>query len=365
LSKARIGHFIETEVAGGAEQVLIDLARYANSETHDFYPVVLHFGHPWIAHQCEKYGIEHLVIPFRNNFKSTVRLPLFALEFGFWLRKQKIDLLHSHLFGPVTGGALGAKVAGIPHVGTLHDVYMIEEKPARIYLIGLAALLGTKLVTVSKNMEGFYRKRGRFKADRIQTIYNGIDSPDALLTPDNTSSPLSIICVGRLVALKNVNLVIQATIALARSQDLQLFILGEGPERERLESEIPSDQKGRVHFLGVSDDVPSWLRQSDIFVQFSSTEGLSRSIIEAIAAGLPAIVSDVGGNREIVEDGYNGFVLPAGNVEALEATVEKLANDKALRKTMGEHGKQRAKDLFSRTLNNDQYIHLYRELLFL
>lgn len=359
----RIGHFIETEVAGGAEQVLIDLACYANSETHSFQAVVLHFGHPWIAEQCETHGIEHIVVPFRRNFKSTKRLPLFAWEFGHWLKRQQINLLHSHLFGPVTGGALAAMVARIPHVGTLHDVYMIEEKPARIHLVWLAALLGTRLVTVSRDMEDFYRSKASFRKNSISTIYNGIEFNDTAATERSEGNPVSIICVGRLVSLKNVDLIIQATLLLAESNNIRLYILGEGPERQHLESLVPEDSKDIVHFPGVSRDVLSWLKKSDIFVQFSSTEGLSRSIIEATAAGLPTVVSDVGGNREIVEHNRTGFVVPDGDSDALIESITKLLNDKELRLDMGEHGKRRARDLFSRTVNNNQYIQLYQQLL--
>ncbi|WP_336143827.1 MULTISPECIES: glycosyltransferase family 4 protein [unclassified Marinobacter] len=359
----RIGHFIETEVAGGAEQVLIDLARYANSMPQKFQAVVLHFGHPWISEQCEIYGIEQRVIPFRKNFKSTIRLPLFAWEFGKWLKGEHIDLLHSHLFGPVTGGALAAWVASIPHVGTLHDVYMIEEKPARIYLVKLAALLGTRLVTVSRNMESFYRARASFPDDSMITIYNGIELDASTSRAPQQKDPVSIICVGRLVSLKNVDLVIKAVMAVAQRYKVQLYILGDGPERPYLESLVPPEFEETIFFSGVSNDVFSWLQRSDIFVQFSSTEGLSRSIIEATAAGLPSVVSDVGGNCEIVEHNATGFVVPAGNLGALIESITKLLDDNNLRLTMGERGMLRAKRLFSRTANNDRYINLYQQLL--
>lgn len=363
LVQMRIGHFIETEAAGGAEQVLIDLARYANSMPHNFEAVVLHFGHPWISEQCERHGIEQLVIPFRKNFKSTIRLPLFAWEFGNWLKKQRINLLHSHLFGPVTGGALGARVARIPHVGTLHDVYMIEEKPARIHLVKLAALLGTRLVTVSRNMEHFYRARASFPGNSMITIYNGVEVDASSARIPDEKSPASIICVGRLVSLKNVDLIIRAVLSVAQRYEVQLYVLGDGPERQYLESLVPPESRGTIHFLGLSNDVTSWLKKSDIFVQFSSTEGLSRSIIEAAASGLPSVVSDVGGNCEIVEHNVTGFIVPAGNLGTLIDSITKLLEDSALRHEMGERGRLRAEKLFSRTVNNDQYINLYQELL--
>jgi len=362
----RIGHFIETGIAGGAEQVMIDLARYT-TETHpDFSPVILHFDHPWIREHCERHGIEDQVIPFQRNFKSTLRLPLFALEFSRWLRQQRIDLLHSHLFGPITGGALSARVAGIPHVGTLHDVYMVEEKPVRRHLLRLANLLGTQLVTVSRDMEAFYRDQCGLNAKSLQTIYNGLDvsSYPATFRPRAPQSRLTIICVGRLIKLKNVDRVIEAVAELSKTFPIALRILGEGPELESLQQIAgKAADAGVVSFEGVQSNVAQWLADSDVFVQFSSTEGLSRSVLEAVASGLPAVVSDVGGNREMVHDSVNGFLVASNDLTGLKQALSKLLENSDLREQFGQAGMAIARRTFSRETCNNAYIELYKRLI--
>lgn len=361
----RIGHFIETDIAGGAEQVMIDLARYTTESGTGLTPVILHFGHPWISEQCNQYGIEQQIIPFRKNFKSTMRLPLFALEFAGWLRKQHIDVLHSHLFGPITGASLAAFIARIPHVGTLHDVYMIQEKPLRRFLLKLSILEGTRLVTVSRDMEQFYHQQCHLKAGAIRTIYNGLDSP--VVTKDKSEQPVEkspvIICVGRLVKLKNVDLILRAAHQLAKNQRFQLWILGEGPESETLKQSAGNLLGNTIQFHGVQDNVDQWLAKADIFVQFSSTEGLSRSILEAAYAGLPAVVSDVGGNREIIHDNVSGFVIESGNVDQLVQALTTLLQNRELRQQFGETGRTICAKTFAREPNNNAYLNLYKSLI--
>jgi glycosyltransferase involved in cell wall biosynthesis len=368
----RIGHFIETELAGGAEQVMVDLARFTKAQSEIFSPVVLHFGHPWIAQQCERHQIDQLIVPFRHTFKSTLRLPAFAFQFSRWLKAHKIELLHSHLFGPVTGAAPASFLAGIPHVGTLHDVYMIEEKPSRMLLVKMAILLGTQLVTVSKDMQRFYSGRMRFGGSRIQTIYNGIDSGE--LTPvgsvadevadlEKDKEFVTIACVGRLIPLKRVDLVVKAVQTLSAEYPVRLLIIGEGPEEALLEQLAGQDLNRSIFLLGARDDVPQWLRKSDIFVQFSSTEGLSRSILEAIALGLPAVVSDVGGNREIVLHKENGFVVSPTDSQQLMAALRVLIQDGEMRSRFGARSREHAQTEFSRKSNNQLYLNLYEKLV--
>ncbi|PPI84721.1 hypothetical protein KEHDKFFH_08440 [Marinobacter maroccanus] len=368
----RIGHFIETESFGGAEQVLIDLARFTKANSKTFSPIVLHFGNPWIVQQCEQHGIEQLTIPYRHNFKSALRLPAFIIQFSRWLRTNRIELLHSHLFGPVTGAAPAAFLARIPHVGTLHDVYMIEEKPKRILLVKLAAMLGTRLVTVSKDMERFYSNRMKFHGDRIRTIYNGVDSgqqvsnsspKDEFIDFGNDKGSVTVICVGRLVPLKRVEIVIKTIHALSKRYPVRLLIVGDGPEKNKLEELAGQDRNQSIFFLGARDDVPRWLSLSDIFIQYSSTEGLSRSILEAIALGLPAVVSDVGGNREIVLNKENGFVVPPSDEQALMNALETLIQDDTMRKWFGVRSREQAQAQFSRESNNQLYLNLYEKLV--
>ena len=356
----RIAHFIETDIPGGAEQVMLDLCLSIKDGMPEFSPVVLTFGHQWTIDQCKQKGIEHITLPYHQFFKKTWLLPIFGILFAIWLKRRNINLLHSHLFGPITGSAFATFLAHIPHIGTLHDIYMIEEKPIRIKLIKLASKLGTRLITVSQQMNAFYAKE--IARDKLQTIYNGINTSAYTPVKHATSSTVKIICVGRLIKLKQVDKIITACISLLNKYDIDLTVIGDGPEINMLK-EISKKYLEKIHFMGQQNNIEQYLQLADIFIQFSTTEGLSRSIIEASSSGLPCIVSDVGGNHEIVIEQKTGYVISPDDEPALLTSLENLICDKQLRRKFGLAAREYAIQMFDEPVCNGKYQSLYENLL--
>lgn len=350
----RIGQFIDTDSRGGAETVVIELSRALAQAGHE--PVVLHFGSPHLDRYCRRLGLEQRILPAHGHYKSTRTLPLFARSFARVLRQEGIGALHAHLFGPVTASAIAGRLAGIPTVGTLHDVYSITEKPQRIRLLQLSALLGCRLVTVSRDMRRIYRGIGWFPAAQLQTIYNGVRVP--AVEPEEIAAARAelalpptarvLLSVGRLVELKRHEILIRALAEIPKFHPIYLLCAGDGPRLEALR-QVAADRgvADRVKFLGNRDDVPTLLRLADAFALASSTEGLSCSILEAMAAGVPAVVTDVGGNPELVEHGRTGYLVPAGDVQAMSRRLAQLLTcDEALQR-MGRASSERARELFS------------------
>ncbi|HEX5514511.1 MAG TPA: glycosyltransferase [Gammaproteobacteria bacterium] len=360
----RVGQFIDTESAGGAETIALDLCRQLQARALE--PVLLHFGSSYLEERARHYGIEQQIVPSWRQYKSFTTLPQFALQFRRFLQQQNIDVLHSHLYGPITAAAPACLLAGIPHVGTLHDVYVVAERPARIRLLQVAALLGTRLVCVSRDMENFYRQRAYFGKQALRTIYNGIRSMSA---PNTTGlrealglsdSDVVITCVGRLAGLKNHHLLLRAFSRLDPGLSARLLIVGDGPLREQLE--LLATELGvaaQVRFLGQRNDIPELLAVSDLFALASDTEGLSCSVLEAMSAGLPAVVTAVGGNPELVIDGLTGFLVEPGDDQGLREHLQTLALDTALRQQLGRAARQRAAALFSLDLMLEGYLRLY------
>lgn len=365
----RVGHFIETGVPGGAEKLILEICPCLGAA--GVTPVIIHFDHPFFREKCNQLDIEQCTAPAHELFKKTRALPLFAMQFSRFLKELKIDLLHSHLFGPVTGAALACRLAGIPGVGTLHDVHMIEEKPVRIRLIEAAGLAGTELVVVSKTMERFYRERMHFAAGRLRTIYNGVRLPESIpaemrrakrslfnVGEDDTL----FISVGRLVQLKRYDNLVSAFSLLDREKSFKLLIVGDGPEEENIKSQIRrNDLQDRIIMTGRRQDVDSLLLASDCYVQCSDTEGLSMSIMEAMACELPCLVTDVGGNSELVHDSINGVIVPA-EPHGIAVHVQKMLEDPGLRKAMGEESRKMVKDKFLLETTVKQYVELYNQL---
>lgn len=360
----RVAQFIDTAAEGGAETVVLELCRQLRMRSVD--PVLLHFGSPYLSRQARQLGVEQHVLPGHRYYKSTRTLPLFALQLSRLLRAREIDVLHSHLFGPITAAAPACLLAGVPHVGTLHDVYVVDERPARIHLLQLAALLGTRLVCVSEDMEAFYRRRGLFWRQALRTVYNGTSSMPAPQVPDLrqalglSDADLLVICVGRLVRLKNHQLLLRAFAGLDTPQPAHLLLVGDGPLRDQLHCLATElDIAERVHFLGRRDDVPALLAASDIFALCSDTEGLSCSILEAMAAGLPVVATRVGGNSELVTDGSTGYLVEPDDVAAVQARLLALALDPARRQRFGRAAQQRIATQFSLDVMLEAYLRQY------
>jgi glycosyltransferase involved in cell wall biosynthesis len=118
----------------------------------------------------------------------------------------------------------------------------------------------------------------------------------------------------------------------------------------------------RVELLGARADVPDLLARSDVFVLSSRSEGFPVSVLEAMAAGLPVVATDVGGVGEAVEDGETGFLIPAADSEALAAALERLLVDGELRRRLGAAGRARALRLFDVSRYRAAYEELYRRL---
>lgn len=358
----RIGFFIETDSPGGAEKVLMDLALYARDKGYS--PVLIDFGSCWLKEQADTHSLEYLQVEGFQEYKSINTLFYFCFKFSKFLKNHNIDMLHSHLFGPVTAAALAAFFARIPSVGTLHDVYMLDEHWLRIRQVQLAAVLGTRLVCVSRHMENYYRKKGYFSRKALTTIYNGIDLLWAKDKAQKKGGRVRVCCVGRLVPLKQVSKIIEAASRLLEAEyDIELNIIGEGSERDNLERQISTTGLNEhIKLWGARDDVADILAEQDIFVQFSTTEGLSLSVLEAASAGLAVVVSDVGGNSEIVGSGM-GFLIPAGDTNALFDSLKKLVSNEQLRVSLGTRLQQNLRLKFERVICNDQYIGLYKSLV--
>ncbi|MDX2505571.1 MAG: glycosyltransferase family 4 protein [Gammaproteobacteria bacterium] len=363
----RIAHFIDTQNKGGAEVTLMDLCIYQKQAGHDV--IVFHHNNDYITKSCVHHQIGQVDIPAYRFYKSTYTLPLYAFSCAKILKQLNIDVLHSHLFGPITGNALATKLTGCKHIGTLHDIYMIEDKPARAKLLQLTSKLQTKLVCVSNNMADFYIKHMKSAPEKILTIYNAAripESPSAeaehkLMTHYQIAeNDLIITAVGRLVPLKRVDRIIHSLNTIDRA-DVKLVIIGDGPEASSLRALVTSlNLDGQVIFTGEISNVSDLLYLSHIFTQFSSTEGLSVSIIEAMACKLPCVVSDVGGNAELIVEGQTGYVIDSERDDLLVNRLHRLLEDEELRSQFGTRAFSHFNDHFTFDKFQHAYLDLYR-----
>ena len=366
----KIAHFIDSDDPGGAETIVIDICRKV--EKYGYNAEIYHFGNPWIEDKCKEYNIPNVLVPNYSLYKSIFTLPLFYFGFARFLRRQNIKILHSHLFDSIIGACFATFLARIKHVGTLHDIYTIENNRVRIYMLMLATLLGTKLVVVSNQIIEHMNKFGRFSGRNIQVIRNGVDLEKYTGTVDGrlrenlgiSKEDIVLICVGRLVKIKAHEVLISAFKLLQdMGRPIKLLLVGEGPEREKYEQMIVGlGIEKNIIMLGHRDDIPDLLSISDCFILTSRSEGLSCSIIEAMATGLAIVATNVGGNKELIKEGENGYLVPVDDSELLAARVQKIVLNKGIKNQFGEMSSEIIRSQYSLDLMIGNYIKLYDEM---
>lgn len=365
----KIGCFIDSLDPGGAETVVTEICREVKGR--GYRPEVLHFGNEWLEARCHEYGIDSVLVPDFSLFKSVKTLPLFALSFARFLKKRKIDIIHSHLFGAVSGAALPARLSSIPHIGTLHDTYTIAEKKGRAKLLSVASRLGSRLVTVSDEMRVYLEGLSKFPAGAIEVIHNGVSlerykpvDPAFRESLGVKRDEVVFTCVGRLVEIKNHAMLIEAFAEAAKDANLRLLIVGDGPEKDNCARLITEKGiAGKATLLGHRDDIPMITGISDCFVLASRSEGLSCSIIEAMASGLPVVATNVGGNPELIAEGKSGYLVPVDDCGAMAQRMKALAQDEAKRKAFGKESRRIVEEDFSIDAMVGKYVAAYKSML--
>jgi len=184
----------------------------------------------------------------------------------------------------------------------------------------------------------------------MNRIYNGIDIDLYAARSESTTSSevVRIITVARAVPIKRLDVLLSAIASLDPGLLFELVIVGDGPLLGDLQRQADELGVGNsVRFLGHRDDVPRLLSESDIYTQVSDSEGLSISVLESMAAGLPAVITDVGGNKELVKDGTTGFIVQPGDVQAVSQRLSKLIEGPGKRVDFGRAAQAKARQTFT------------------
>jgi glycosyltransferase involved in cell wall biosynthesis len=200
--------------------------------------------------------------------------------------------------------------------------------------------------------------------ERIHPIPNGIDIPeDGRRQASN--GVVRFLSMGRLDSEKAVDQTIRAFAALSVDTPARLTILGDGPCRQELEALSGRlRQDGRIAFPGVVADVTPYLREADVYLSTSVSEGMSNALLEAMSHGVMPVVSRVSGTDDLIEDGVSGFLFPAGDETALATRLEtSLAMTPESRRATGEAAREAIRARFSLEKVVERHLTLYRDLI--
>ena len=280
------------------------------------------------------------------------------------LRREQVDILHCHNTFSKLYGTLAALASGTKAVIVTQHAVDYNGRGQQCDLTTFVNPFVSQFLTVSEHVLSAACKTRKIVRERSLVLYNGIDtSRFAPQTQKANDDRVTIGCVGRLSKEKRHDILLEALSQIQTSLRPSLVLVGDGPTRQNLESQIQdSDLANHVRLLGTCHDVPSLLKDFDIFVLASDTEGLPVALLEAMATGLPVIATRVGGVPELIADGVNGILVPPGGPQELAEAIDQLVRNPELRHRLGAAGRERAVKQFNIQATVGKHEELYKTL---
>jgi glycosyltransferase involved in cell wall biosynthesis len=375
MVKARHEQLVLTELVnclgiGGTERQLVEQIRRLDARHFTVDVCCLHKVGEFLD-DVRALGIEPAEFPLNGSlFRPNTAVQIVRLRNR--VRDSGTRLLHAHDFYSNLLGAAVARVAGIPYVISRRDLgAWLDWKRAAVlsavtrrapFVLCNAYAIRDQLV----NHEGVDPKR-------ITVVYNGIDlkrfdraaAARTQLGLTESSGPVIVYVANMKHQGKgHADLLRAASLVLRTIPDATFLLVGDGDDRPQLERQASLRGIGHaVVFAGRRTDVPAVLKRCQIAVCASHSEGLSNSIMEAMAASLPVVATGVGGNLELVRDGRSGFLVPPSDPPALAQRIVELARNQLLARRMGDVGRRRIEDDLSAERLGERMNAFYMQLL--
>ena len=363
-----VAHIFLSLKIGGMEKVGIDLVKNMDQRKYKHYVLCLDelgtFGE-----ELKKEGFSVFAFHKGHGFKFSLLIKLIR-----FFKKHNIRVVHTNNPAPHFWGGIAAWIAGVKiRIHTKHGRNFITIK-RKVLINRLSALFSKKVVSVSADSAQLTHEIERVPQDKIMTIYNGVDTDLFMKKPLNETlkRELGIPAETRIIGSisrfspdKDYETLILAFKEVASvEQDVVLLLVGDGETKERmvkLAQQIKIADK--TIFSGFRSDILDLLNLIDIFVLSTHTEGISISLLEAMATERPVIATDVGGNGEIVEHGDNGYLVPENDVEGLKNAILTLLNNSDERMRLATAARKRVVEKFSLQNTVAGYEALYKEFL--
>lgn len=376
-SQPLVAHIIYALSTGGLENGLVNIINRSPADRYRHVVICLTTADEFVQRITAK-DVKVVELRMRPGYDLRCYRQLRRV-----LREFQPDIIHSRNMAALESQLCGVGLRNVKRVHGEHgrEVNDIDGSNWK-YLIFRKFMrpIIHRYIAVSKDLENWLISTVGVGTDKVRQIYNGVDhhqfapqsvKPSALL-PERWQNLDGIVVagtVGRLTPVKDQQLLLRAVAKLRSDQPdladrLRLLIVGDGPLYPALARLVEELALQDVAWLaGDRKDVASLLQTMDIFVLPSLGEGISNTVLEAMASGLPVIATSVGGNVELVEECFNGRLIPSGDIQALADAMASLITDSAERARLGANARLRVCQRFdwSRTVND--YLSVYDELL--
>ncbi len=370
MGRPNIAYVVHSLDPGGTERLALDMALWF-SRRYRMQIFCLDAPGQW-AKDAESQGVAVTCLNRRPGIDLRIPVKIAAL-----MKQSRIDLIHAHQYTPW----FYAGLARVLHPETKvifqeHGRHYPEVKKQKRILFNRLVLspLTQKMTAVSGDIRrrlGYYEG---IKKDKIKVIYNGT-RPVPPISEDERSSlraalgfapdDVVVAAVGRLDPVKNLQLLLKGIAGAApKAPRIKGLIVGDGLEADNLRTAVTTlGLSGRVVFTGFRQDAVSMVQAADIFALVSFSEGTSMALLEAMAAGLPAVVTRVGGNPDLVAHGRTGWMIDSDDLEQLTAVLCEAAGNDRLRARLGRAGQHRFHRQFEFDAMARAYDQLYQKVL--
>jgi glycosyltransferase involved in cell wall biosynthesis len=356
-SALRILHVQKVAGMGGSEKHLLTLLPALREAGVDVRMLV-----PTTAHSARfTEPLRALGVPTSVTAAGPDLNPLVVRALLKEMRIFRPDLVHTHLIHADLHGQVAAGLAGVGRVSSVHGTPAFYRREPYRSAARLAGRFSRATIAISEHVRRFLEGLQLTRPDRIEVVPYGIDAPrwplpepDLVLARSALGLRPDDVAVGiaaRLIPGKGHSFLLEAhTAAVRRSPRLRLLIAGDGPLRERLESEASRAGNGTVKFLGYLDDMRGFMNACDVLAfptEPALGEGFGLAALEAMACGRPVVATTAGSLPEVVKERETGLIVRPDSVDELAARLLELAGDERLRKELGVRGQERARTIFS------------------
>lgn len=358
-------HSIDTGGPGGAETVFINLVTGLDNKLFNSIAVIPRKG--WVYDQLIKNGVDPIIIRSSGAFNIKYLINLIKI-----IKSKKIDIIQSHLFGSNVYCSLAGLICRIPVISVFHGFVDASENESLASIKFKLINRGSKrVVFVSNQLKSHYQNKTAINMQKSVTIYNGIDTDiykpkksDNLRRDLGLSKDHIIIgSIGNIRQSKGYDILIEAAALVVNIFPKCKFVIagqGSGHLYKHLREKIKRLRlEGIVKFIGFREDAVNILNGIDIFALPSTTEGFSLVTLEAMACGIPVVVTKSGGPEEIIENGRNGIMVDAGSAGSLSAGLIRLVTGIKEVENLTERAMSDVRTKFKKDAMIDKYANLY------
>lgn len=362
MDRIRILYVITSLGLGGAEKLLLSYLKYLDSDKYEFFVCALRENPDDLLNEISAFA-KVIKLKKRNKFN-----PLIIFELRRTIKKLNPHIIHTHLFQPRVYTTIANIFNSIPLITQKHSIVNPKKHHVFILLEMICILFNKKVIAISESVKNSLNKYEFIRSNKILVLPNSIEyqkfNEVALSKKKSNNGEIIIGIVGRLEKVKGINyLLFGMKKILAKFPYAKLEIIGDGSNAQELKN-LSEKLKisNSVIFFGKFTDVIPFYSRMDVFVLPSILEGFGIVLLEAMAAGIPVVATNVNGIKEVIVNMKSGLLVPPKNPEAIADAVIKIVENPQLAKELAEEGLKRARlfDIKDHLIKLD---HLYTNLL--